>query len=347
MSNKFLEIEKFLVKEGEPKYRAGQIFIAIFKEGIDDFDKITTISKTLRSKLKQEFSLLSLSVAGSNELGKTKKILFKLADGEKIESVLMKYKSGDKIWNSLCLSSQVGCALGCKFCATGKIGFKRNLTVDEIIDQILYFISQGIKIDNISFMGMGEPLLNPNIYEAIGVLTDKRLFGFSQRKINVSTVGIVPGIKELNKLFPEINIAFSLHTPFEDQREEMMPVSKKYPILTVMTALDDFILKNKRKVFLPYMMLAGVNDGQKHLTGLIELIKSRGKTAYLYHVNLINYNQARFVGNNFVCSSKKTINWFAAELEKARINVTVRQTFGGSINAACGQLYGEYENCSR
>lgn len=340
--NRFAVIEKFLALKGEPKYRFGQVLDAIFKEKIDAFKKITTVSKKLRDELASKFKLLSLSPLRRNASGRTVKILFGLEDDERVESVLMRYKNEEREWSSVCVSSQVGCNLGCVFCATGKIGFKRNLTVDEIVDQVLYFHLQSEDIDSVSFMGMGEPLLNPAVFEAIEVLTDKRLFGFSQRKINVSTVGIIPGIERLTKDFSQINIAFSLHTPFEDQRQGLMPVSRQYSIKEVMAVLNECARLNKRKIFLPYMMLAGVNDTKEHLDGLIKLIKERKSLAYLYHVNLIRYNPAQYVGDKFKCSPGEAIEWFEKGLEKAGINVTLRRSFGESIHAACGQLYAEY-----
>jgi 23S rRNA (adenine-C8)-methyltransferase len=265
-----------------------------------------------------------------------------LQDEKRIETVKMKFK-GKRKWESLCLSSQVGCSLGCVFCATGKIGLRRNLTPDEIIDQLLYFHLQADNIHSLSFMGMGEPLVNPATFTAIKAFTDKKLFRFSQRRISVSTVGIVPGIKRLTEEFPRVNIAFSLHTPFQRQREELIPVARQYSIEEIMTVLDEHIRRNKRKVFLSYMMLEGINDTPKHLKALKNLVKGRGKISYLYHVNLISYNPAFRVREGFQGSERKTREWFKKELEKARINVTVRQSFGTEIHAACGQLYAKYK----
>jgi 23S rRNA (adenine-C8)-methyltransferase len=341
---RFDEIERFLSLKGEPDYRFTQVINGIFKERVNDYEKITTLPERLRRELKEKFGpTLSLVPIEEKKSHQTAKVLFELKDGERIEAVKMGYESKKGGWESLCISSQVGCNLGCAFCTTGKIGLKRNLTPDEIIDQPLYFHLQSDNIHSISFMGMGEPLLNPATFTAVKTFTDERLFGFSQRKINISTVGIVPGIKRLTKEFPQINIAFSLHTPFEEQRRELMPIAEQFSIEEIMAILDDHIRKNKRKVFLPYMMLKGTNDTPEHLEALKNLIKNRGKISYLYHVNLIHYNPAPGVEGRFQCSETKTINWFKEELEKAKINVTIRQSFGAEIYAACGQLYAKYK----
>ena len=340
---KFDRIEEFLRLRGEPKYRFSQITEGIFKQRLDNFEKIIALPEALRRELKERFgSVLTISPIKEEKSPHTAKLLFKLKDGERVEAVKMEFK-GKREWESLCISSQVGCNLGCAFCATGKIGLKRNLTPDEIIDQPLYFHLKGDRVHSISFMGMGEPLANPAIFAAIKALTNKKLFGFSQRKLSVSTVGIVPGIKRLTEEFPQINIAFSLHTPFENQRRKLMPIAKHYPTEEVMSVLDKHAKRNKRKVFLSYMMLKGINDSSAHLEALKRLIKGKGEISYLYHVNLIRYNPAPGTGKEFQCSDKERIEWFKKELEKAGISVTIRQSFGTEIHAACGQLYAKYK----
>jgi len=343
-TTRFEKIKKFLAKEKEPNYRFDQITRAIFQDKVGNFKKITTLSKELREKLAEKFGpLLTIKAIGKAKSKQATKILFKLKDSERIEAVKMNFINDKRKWNSFCISSQVGCALGCKFCTTGKIGLKRNLTADEIIDQILYFLLQGDKIDSFSFMGMGEPLLNPATFTAISAFIDKSLFNLSSRKISVSTVGILPGLEKLINNFPQINIAFSLHTPFQKQREELMPIAKQYSIEQIMELLDAYIRKNKRKVFLPYLMLKEINDTPQHLRALEQLILKRKDVAYLYHVNLIRYHSSPLMGKKFQCSSKKTIDWFKRELEKTRIGVTIRESFGEDAYAACGQLYAEYK----
>lgn len=343
VNSKFKKLKKYLDSRNEPKYRYVQITNAVFSKRISNFQKMTNLPKRLQKELMNEFGdLLTLEVIKKQRVKQTTKVLFQLNDKERVESVKMDYTSGKNSWKSICVSSQIGCKLKCSFCATGKIGFKRNLSTDEIIDQVLYFYLKGDDINSVSFMGMGEPLLNPATFDAIAIFTDRCLFNISQRKINISTVGIVPALEKLIGMFPQTNIAFSLHTPFEKQRMEMMPISRKYHIVDVFKVLDEHIITNKRKVFLVYMMLEGINDSKKHLERLIELVKERNKTSYLYHINLIRYNKAKGVKVEYEASTKTS--YFKTELLKAGIHVTVRQPFGTQINAACGQLYANYKS---
>lgn len=195
-------------------------------------------------------------------------------------------------------------------------------------------------------MGMGEPFANPdNVFEALGILTGPDYFGLSPRRINVSTVGIIPQIKRLTNDFPQVNLAFSLHTPFLKQRLELMPITKIYPIEDVMKSLDEHIKTTKRRVFLAYILLGGVNDTQEHAKALVDLIKNRGEVSYLYHVNLIKYHPGPN-DNAFKEPKQEQINMFRRILEKNKITNTLRQSFGLKIFAACGQLYGGYEPAS-
>jgi len=341
---RFDQIKKFLKIQDEPSYRFDQIAGAVFKQGVGDFEGMTILPKNLRRELKEKFgSILSLRLVDETESRQATKVLFELEDGERIEVVKMSFRNKEKEWGSLCISSQVGCSLGCAFCATGKIGLKRNLTADEIISQPLYFLLEGNGVNNVSFMGMGEPLANPNIFAALGVLTDKKLFAFSPRRLSVSTVGIVPALKRLVAEFPQVNIAFSLHTPFEEQRKELMPITRQYSIQRVLEVLDNHIKKTRRKVFLPYLMLKGINDSHEHLEALKSLVLGKGDIAYLYHINLVRYHSTPGIEECFKPSSNETIEAFRRELERTRIGVTVRQSFGTDIQAACGQLYARYE----
>eukprot|EP00375_Theileria_parva_P001759 XP_764434.1 hypothetical protein [Theileria parva strain Muguga] len=221
-SIRFNTIVKYLKDNSVPKYRLSQIFNSIYRNKTSNFLSMYHLPKILRDGLHDNFngSLLSLTPVSESSCDRAKKVLFQNQDGSRIEAVLLHFNTH----KSLCISSQVGCSFACSFCATGKIGLKRNLTMDEITDQVLYFQQLGHKIDSISFMGMGEPLSNPNVFRAISVLTDKRYFGLSPRRINVSTVGILPGIKKLNKEFPYVNLAYSLHSPFTEERNEMVPI---------------------------------------------------------------------------------------------------------------------------
>jgi len=270
------------------------------------------------------------------------KVLFSTHDGNKIEAVLTEFKRNkhrrdDHI--SLCISSQSGCAMGCKFCATGTMGFKKDLTADEIVDQVLYFIKTGRKIDSVAFMGMGEPLANPHIFDALRIMTDRGNLGLSQRRISISTVGIIPGIKRLQKEFPSINLGLSLHSPFPDQRFGLMPITKVYPIADVMLALKNYVEETNKRVLLAYVLLADTNDSVGHAKALAKLIKKQGPKSYLLEVKLIRFNPCAIKGN-FRASSDAKIHAFQKVLDDFGIKNTLRQNFGVGISAACGQLSG-------
>jgi len=342
---KIAKIKEVLSDTKIPKYAFDQIALAIYKQGVTDFNEITTISKDLRSKIIERLetsSTSSLKKISEQQSKQSQKILFQLNSGEKIETVRMLFKPDGKSFESACISSQSGCGLGCSFCATGMIGFKQNLTGEEISDQILYFTSQGHNIHSISFMGMGEPLANAdNVIDAINILTNKKYFGISPRHISVSTVGIIPGLKKLSETHPQVNITYSLHSPYPRQREEIMKVEKAFPATDVLTVLDEHINKTNRRVFLGYLLLGDVNDSQKHANDLVKLIRSRGKNCYLYHVNLIKYHPCPSL-IKYVKPSDEAVKSFEKVLKINNISYSVRQSFGEDIFAACGQLYGEY-----
>jgi len=333
---KLKKIEKYLNKIEEPEFRYKQILNWVFRKKTGNWNNMINIPISLRLALKDRFGDNYLTIHPSN-IYKSKqaiKVVFELNDQKKIETVFMRFKN-KKSWNSICISSQVGCALNCKFCATGIMGFVRNLITDEIIEQILYFHLNKLNINSFSFMGMGEPLLNPNIFNAINVLIDKNYFNISQRKISISTVGIVSKLRELIYKFPQINISYSLHTPFEYEREKLMPGAAKYKIMSVFNLLNKHSKLNKRKIFISYIMLNGINDTNRHLNALIKLIKKQYYPR-LFHVNLIRYN--KISNSEFTSSSKNKINSFMKKLKLNGINSTFRQSFGYDINAACGQL---------
>ena len=289
------KLRKILTENGEPKFRLSQIQKAIYQDGVSDFSEISTISKNLREQLEKEMKILSFEVekvlVSKDE--KSLKALLKLADGNKIESVLL--SPVENKW-SVCISSQVGCPLNCGFCATGKSGFQRNLTAEEISDQVLfwrqYLKKQGtvnsdqeknppypsasatwqkqnllIKergvISNIVYMGMGEPFLNwEEVKRSLRDLIDKDLFAFGSRSISVSTAGIPEGIKNLAEEFPQINLAISLHFATDEKRSQFMPINRKYNLEELKKALKDYFSKTNRQVFVEYVMLSGINDSE-------------------------------------------------------------------------------------
>ncbi|MDR7813885.1 Cfr family 23S rRNA (adenine(2503)-C(8))-methyltransferase [Lacrimispora sp.] len=322
-----------------PDYRYEQIINAVFHQRIDDFDNMQILPKALRMALVNEFGnrVSSVKPVFIQDSIQAEKLLFELSDGEKIEAVGLKYKQG---WESFCISTQCGCGFGCRFCATGSAGFKRNLTVDEITDQLLYFLFNSHKLNSVSFMGMGEALANPELFDAVKILTDQSLFGLGQRRITVSTIGIIPGIQRLTREFPQVNLTFSLHSPFDKQRSDLMPINKKFPLNEVMKALDEHIIHTGRRVFIAYIMLEGINDTKDHAEAVVSLLKNRGSWGHLYHIDLIPYNTTDKTAFKF--QSSGAIRQFGGTLKKAGISVTIRTQFGSEISAACGQLH--YDN---
>lgn len=323
-----------------PDYRYEQLIKMIFAQHVSDFHAMYMLPERLRANLAETFgaSACGLVPIAHQASGQADKVLFQLKDGNCVETVNLHYKKG---WESFCISSQCGCGFGCKFCATGAIGHKRNMTADEITDQILYFYLAGHKMNSVSFIGMGEPFANPNLFDALKILTNPSLFGLSQRRITISTIGMIPGIKRLTRDFPQVNLAFSLHSPFEKQRSELMPINQTYPLHKVMDALDAHVANTKRRLFLAYIMLGGINDSAEHAKALAHLILSRGALSYLYHVDLIPYNVTDKTARKFIASNNETIKNFSDILHSNRISVAARMQFGSDIGAGCGQLYAD------
>lgn len=342
--SKFLKMKELIAEMNLPDYRYKQLLDAVFRQHTIRFEDMKPLPKELRGKLIEQFgeTVIGIKAIHHEKSTQTGKVLFELPDGNRVETVGLFYKEG---WNSFCISSQSGCAFGCKFCATGTLGLHRNMTSDEICDQVLYFMQQGFTINSISFMGMGEPFANPNLFEALRDLTDTELFGLSQRRITISTIGIVPSIKRLTKEFPQINLAYSLHAPTNQLRETLMPITKTYSLDLVLDTLDNHIRQTNRKVFLAYIMLKGINDSEKHAEQLIELLFRHKKYLALYHLDLIPYNQTT-VAQKLTPPSNKCIQAFCKVLHGAGISVNIRTQFGSDINAACGQLAGTYNNKS-
>jgi 23S rRNA (adenine2503-C2)-methyltransferase len=322
------------ILKSQPAFRLRQTKKAVFFDLIEDWSEATTLSKDLREILQKEAPLEIKGEIFSSKDGRTVKATIELEDGLVVETVLMKHT--DKR-NTICVSSQVGCPLGCLFCVTGTMGFKRNLNVSEIVSQVLFFTrylrKKNEKITNVVFMGMGEPFLNwENVKKAIQILNDDNCFGIGARKISVSTAGITEGIEKLIQDFPQINLAISLHAPDDKLRGELMPVNKEYPIEKILQSVDNYIEKTNRKVMFEYVMLKNVNDSEEQAKKLAKLLKKP-----LYMVNLIAYNP----NGRFESSPPEKIKKFKAILEKAGIFATQRYRFGTDIKAACGQLAGE------
>ena len=325
------KLDQILKKE--PAFRLKQAKKAVFFDLIEDWNEATTLSKDLREILEKEVPLEIKGEIFASKDKRTVKARIILDDGLAIETVLMKHTNKR---NTICVSSQVGCPLGCLFCVTGMMGFKRNLNSSEIVEQALFFArylkKSKEKITNIVFMGMGEPFLNWfQVKSAIQILNDDNCFGIGARKISVSTAGITEGIEKLSDEFPQINLAISLHAPDDKLRGELMPVSNEYSIAKILKSVDEYIEKTNRKVMFEYMMLKGVNDSEEQAKNLSRLLHRP-----LYMVNLIAYNP----NGRFESSPPEKIQKFKAILEKAGIFATQRYRFGTDIEAACGQLAG-------
>jgi 23S rRNA (adenine(2503)-C(2))-methyltransferase len=347
------KLEQFLNENNLPKFRLGQIQKAIFQDGVFSFAEITTLSKDLREKMEKELKMLSFETEKIlvAKDGQSIKALLKLNSGDLIETVLISPKPG--IW-SACISCQVGCAMGCRFCATGKMGFKRNLTAEEITDQILFWKQylksnfrlfknlklkiENCNVNNIVYMGMGEPFNNwDEVSESIRNLTDEKIFGFGSRSLSVSTSGIAEGIAKMASEFPQVNLAISLHFASDQKRSLYMPVNNKDNMEALRSALQQYFKITKRKVFLEYIMLDGVNDTTLDARTLSQYVGSIGKRQLL-HVNLIRYNMT---SEGLKPSTRNRTQEFKAELEKSNIGVTIRKSLGDEIKAACGQLAGK------
>jgi len=320
-------------------YRLTQIYRAAAKELLQDVDAVTTLPKDLRAALAASgFSFDSVTpvVEQRSNDRQTSKALFRLADGAEVEAVLMEH-FGDR--NTVCISSQAGCAFACAFCSTGQAGFSRQLEATEIFDQARYFAhelaSRGKRITNVVFMGMGEPFHNYDaVMNAVALLNDPQGFGLGHRHITISTVGLVGEIDRFAQEQMQVNLAISLHAPNDEVRGAIMPVNRRFPMDELLAACDRYIAKTNRKVFFEYVMLRGVNDAPEHAHELARRMRGR-----LYHVNLIPYNTTP--DGPFAGTAQDAIWAFAAILDAAGVPTTVRQNMGRDIAAACGQLRSE------
>lgn len=341
----FDNIKNFIKENDLPLYRIAQVREAVYHKGVSSWDEAVNLPADLREKLKKNFKILSFDVitVQSSKLDLVFKALLRLNDGSRIETVLMK---PGKTW-SVCVSSQAGCPLGCAFCATGKMGFKRHLTDEEISDQVLFWYqflrkrNLGERVSNIVFMGMGEPLLNyVNVVKAIETLSCADYLNIGQRHISVSTSGIADKFFNLAQDLPQVNLALSLHNADDEERTRLMPVNRKYNLETVKEKLEEYIARTGREVFIEYTVIEGENNSPAHVRKLGKWINSI-KDNYLLHVNLIACNPA--VGKA-VATDESTVKKFASTLKAMNINVSIRKSLGSDISAACGQLAAKEKN---
>ena len=341
------QMEDFFATLGEPKFRATQVLKWIHQFGAEDFESMTNVSKKLREKLQQVAEIAEPEVLfqGDSKDG-TRKWVSCVSGGNKVEMVLI--PDGDRA--TLCVSSQVGCALDCSFCSTGKQGFNRNLDAAEIIGQVRIAIKSFGPVDpkgprrvtNVVLMGMGEPLLNfDNVTPAISLMMDDNAYNLSKRRVTLSTAGVVPAIDRLGEV-TDVSLAISLHAPNDKLRDELVPVNKKYNIDALLDACNRYLdgLSDKRVITMEYTMIAGINDQIEHARELSRLLKR-----VPCKLNLIPFNP--FPGSNYRRSERKQIEAFQRVMAKSGIVTTIRATRGDDIDAACGQLVGQVQDRTR
>jgi 23S rRNA (adenine2503-C2)-methyltransferase len=330
------ELREFVQSIGLEKFRGDQIYKGIYNQAIEDISKVSTLSKKIRTQLSdisiiRQFKLVKTTKSDKDD---TTKFLWELADGKKIESVII--YEGKRV--TFCISSQVGCALDCKFCATGKMGFLRNLSSGEIIEQVLTMNSYAKeKASNIVFMGMGEPLLNlKNVLKSSDILSDPDGLAFSRKKITISTSGVIPGINKLAEINAPYSLAISLNAVFEDSRQKIMPISIQYPLNDLMNAIQNYVKITKKRITFEYILIKNVNDSKKDAEKLLKLTHRLP-----CKINIIPCNSD---DPEYQPPSEKTVQWFSDYIYANNKTSTIRLRKGWEIQAACGQLYYHHEN---
>ena len=329
------KLEELMLSEGQKKYRATQLFTWIYEKKATTFDEMTDISIKFREVLKEKYCLKIPTIAlEQHSKDGTVKLLVEMEDGNKVETVLMRYNYG----NAACVSSQVGCNMGCSFCASGLLGKQRNLEAHEMVGQILVLNNllkkegKGQRITHIVVMGTGEPFDNyDNVMDFVRIVNEQKGLAIGARHITVSTCGLIEGIKKYAREGLQTNLAISLHAPNDEIRRKLMKVAKVYPIKDVIDAVKEYEAISKRRVTYEYLLLEGINDQKEHAEELIELIK--GTMGY---VNLIPYNETSLC--DYRRSSGNRIHAFLDYLTKGGVTATIRKEFGTDIDAACGQL---------
>ena len=335
VSLSFKELKIEMESIGEKAFRAKQVYEWLHVKLADSFDEMTNLSKALREKLDSSYRIPMVKMVERqiSQIDGTNKFLFQLEDGHVVESVLMRYKHG----NSVCISSQVGCRMGCKFCASTIGGLERNLLPSEMVGEI-YQIQKisGERVANVVVMGSGEPLDNyENFVRFVHLLSDEHGLHISQRNITISTCGIVPNMKRLAEEQLQITLALSLHGSTQEKRKVLMPIANKYELSDVLEACDYYFEKTGRRITFEYSLVHGVNDLEEDARELIQILKQRN-----CHINLIPVNPIK--ERNFEKPSRKSAENFKNKLEKSGINVTIRREMGSDIDGACGQLRRRY-----
>ena len=329
------ELEDLFISLGSKKFHALQLFSWLYEKRVESFDEMSNIKKDIISILKDNYSIDRLKIVDVQEDSDVCKYLFELYDGEHIEAVLMRHDYG----NSICVSSQVGCNMGCKFCESGRRKKVRNLEAYEMVLQILMIEKLlGERISHVVVMGIGEPFDNyDNLIKFFKIINHPKGLAIGARHITVSTCGIIPKILEFSDFPLQINLAISLHAPNNEIRDKIMPINKVYPIEELIPALKTYLEKTNRRLTFEYIMLDGINDSEECAKELANLVKDIN-----CYINLIPYNET----NNIEFKRTKTIQImrFYDILKKSRVNVTIRREFGGNIDAACGQLRSKKED---
>lgn len=334
------ELETLFTSMGERPFRARQVYNWVFHNEATSFDEMTNLAKDLRTTLNEKFAFTRLTLAGErvSQIDGSVKALFELEDGECVEAVLL--VDGERVTG--CISTQVGCRMGCAFCNTAKIGLRRNLTAAEIIRQVFWLRKAseertGFRLSNLVFMGMGEPLDNlDNLKRSLSILLDDEGLGFSHRKITVSTSGLTDGIRELFEMPTPVNLAVSLNATTEETRRAIMPVSNKHSIAELIRTLREIPLQKRKSITIEYVLLKGVNDTPEDAHRLMKLLRG-----LRVKVNLIRYNSTE--SGTMKPSDQKTALLFQQLLVEHNFSVFLRKSMGADISGACGQLYAEYE----
>ena len=329
------ELEDYFLAKQDKKFRAVQVFEWLYQKKVTTFEEMSNLKKEVIARLEADFSISSISIKKIERDQDVSKYLFSLQDGEKIEAVLMNHHYG----NSLCISTQVGCNMGCKFCESGRLQKVRNLETAEMVEQILKVEQEEqVRISHVVVMGIGEPFDNyDNLVKFIEIINHPKGLALGSRHITVSTCGIIPKIKEFSNLPYQVNLAISLHAPNNEIRNSIMPINKVYTINELMLVLKDYVKKTNRRVTFEYILLKGINDRETDALELANLVKDL--TCY---VNLIPYNETNNL--SFKRSDYESITKFYDILKKNKINATIRKEFGSNISAACGQLRSKKED---
>ena len=328
------DLESYFLNLGEKKFKATQVFEWIYQKKVKSFSEMTNLKKDIRDQLEKDFYFEDITITKEEKDADVRKFLFSLSDLEKVEAVVMYHNYG----NSLCISTQVGCNMGCKFCESGRLKKVRNLTTSELVLQILK-IEEYLKerISHVVVMGIGEPFDNyDNLTKFIEIINHNKGLALGSRHITVSTCGIVPKIKEFINFPYQVNLAISLHAPNNELRSKLMPINKAYPLEELKAVLKEYIDKTNRRVTFEYILLNDVNDTKECALELVDFVK--GLNCY---INLIPYNETNNI--DFKRSTSIQITKFYDILKQNRINVTTRREFGSKISAACGQLRSKKE----